>query len=38
MSREAWIVGRLEQDYFQSGVEGGSYPTTTATIGVRLQR
>lgn len=38
LSREAWIVGRIEQQYFQSAVEGGSYPTTTATIGLRLQR
>ncbi|MBZ9934711.1 outer membrane beta-barrel protein [Mesorhizobium sp. BR1-1-16] len=38
LNREAWIVGRLEQQYFASAVEGGSYPTTTATIGLRLQR
>ena len=38
LNREAWIVGRLQQEYFASAVEGGSYPTTTATIGLRLQR
>ncbi len=38
LSREAWIIGRVEQQYFASAVEGGSYPTTTATIGLRLQR
>jgi hypothetical protein len=38
LNREAWLVGRLEQEYFQSASDGGSYPTTTATIGLRLQR
>ena len=38
LNREAWLVGRLQQEYFQSASDGGSYPTTTATIGLRLQR
>ncbi len=31
-SRRRGSSARLEQEYFQSAVEGGSYPTTTATI------
>lgn len=37
-NREAWLVGRLSQEYYQSALPGGDYPTTTATIGLRLQR
>jgi hypothetical protein len=38
LSREAWLVGRLSQEYYVSAAQGGDYPTTTATIGLRLQR
>jgi len=38
LNREAWIVGRLSQEYYVSAAPGGDYPTTTATIGLRLQR
>lgn len=38
LNREAWIVGRLQQEYYVSAAPGGDYPTTTATIGLRLQR
>lgn len=37
-NREAWLVGRLSQEYYVSAEPGGNYPTTTATIGIRLQR
>lgn len=37
-NREAWLVGRLSQEYYASAVPGGDYPTTTATIGLRIQR
>ena len=38
INREAWLVGRLAQEYYVSAVPGGDYPTTTATIGIRFQR
>ncbi|MBB3931562.1 hypothetical protein GGR25_002612 [Kaistia hirudinis] len=38
LNRTAWIVGRLAQEYYASAAPGGDYPTTTATIGLRLQR
>lgn len=38
LNRSAWIVGRLAQEYYVSAAPGGDYPTTTATIGLRLQR
>jgi hypothetical protein len=38
MNREAWLLGRIQQEYFDSAQPGGSYPTTTMTIGVKLQR
>ncbi|MCX5496864.1 outer membrane beta-barrel protein [Kaistia dalseonensis] len=38
LNREAWLVGRLSQEYYVSAEPGGNYPTTTATIGIRLQR
>lgn len=38
LNREAWLVGRLAQEYYVSAAPGGNYPTTTATIGIRFQR
>lgn len=38
INRSAWVVGRLSQEYYQSAQPGGSYPTTTATVGLRVQR
>ncbi|WP_201400883.1 outer membrane beta-barrel protein [Kaistia sp. 32K] len=38
LNREAWVVGRFSQEYYHSAVPGGSYPTTTVSVGLRLQR
>jgi hypothetical protein len=38
INRAAWVVGRFSQEYFDSAVPGGDYPTTTATVGLRFQR
>lgn len=38
INRAAWVVGRFSQEYYDSAVPGGSYPTTTVSVGLRLQR
>lgn len=38
INRETWVVGKIDQQYYASSSPDGSYPTTTATIGLRLQR
>lgn len=38
INRSAWVVGRFQQEYYKSATPGGDYPTTTVTVGLRLQR
>ncbi|WP_018181454.1 outer membrane beta-barrel protein [Kaistia granuli] len=38
INRAAWVVGRFSQEYFDSAVPGGDYPTTTVSVGLRFQR
>jgi hypothetical protein len=38
INRAAWLVGRFSQEYYKSAQPGGDYPTTTVTVGLRLQR
>lgn len=38
INRAAWVVGRFSQEYYKSAQPGGDYPTTTVTVGLRLQR
>lgn len=38
LNRSAWVVGRFSQEYYDSAQPGGDYPTTTVSIGLKLQR